>query len=162
MIGDAQIELGMYDEAAQTMQTMVDQRPDLSSYARYRTVRDFMGMLKGQSRRCSAAVDAGGANAENTNWVRVQLGDLYFNRGQLEQAEQQYTEALANYPGYNHALAALGRVSAAKEDYATAIDLYLKAIQVIPLPQYVIGLGRPLYCRRKTCGCQTHVPPGSV
>src|SRR5687767_1592250 len=34
VIADAQVELGRYDEAIQTLQTMVDLRPDMSSYSR--------------------------------------------------------------------------------------------------------------------------------
>ena len=33
-LADAQTELGRYDDAVQTLQTMIDMRPDLSSYSR--------------------------------------------------------------------------------------------------------------------------------
>lgn len=141
VIGDAQIELGRYDEAARTIQTMVDQRPDLSSYARVSYVRELYGDVDGAIQAMQMAVNAGGANAENTNWVRVQLGNLYFNRGQLDEAEMRYQEALANYPDYLHALAARGRVRAAQGNYDAAIEFYQKAIEIIPVPQYVIELG---------------------
>lgn len=141
LIGDAQIELGRYEEAARTIQTMVYQRPDLSSYARASYVRELYGDTDGAIQAMQMAVNAGGANAENTNWVRVQLGNLYFNRGQLDQAELRYREALANYPDYLHALAALGRVRAAQGDHDAAIEFYQKAIEIIPVPQYVIELG---------------------
>ncbi|HZQ07146.1 MAG TPA: tetratricopeptide repeat protein [Anaerolineae bacterium] len=141
VIGDAQIELGMYDEATQTIQTMINQRPDLSSYSRVSYVRELHGDLDGAIAAMQQAVTAGGPNAENTNWVRVQLGNLYFNRGQLEQAEQQYQAALANYPNYVYALAALGRLRAAQGKNDEAVEYYTQAIGIIPLPQYVIELG---------------------
>lgn len=141
VIGDAQIELGRYDEATQTVQTMVDERPDLSSYARVSYVRELHGDLDGAVRAMQQAVAAGGPNAENTNWVRVQLGNLYFNRGQWDQADKEYREALANYPNYVYALAALGRVRTAQGGYDQAIDLYTQAIGIIPLPQFAIDLG---------------------
>jgi tetratricopeptide (TPR) repeat protein len=141
VIGDAQIELGMYDQAVQTFQTMVNQRPDLSSYSRVSYARELYGDLDGAIQAMQQAVTAGGPNAENTNWSRVQLGNLYFNRGQLDKAEHEYLEALADYPGYVHATAGLARVRAAQGKYDEAIDLYNKAIEIIPLPQYVIELG---------------------
>lgn len=147
VIGDAQIELGMYEQATQTVQTMVDQRPDLSSYARVSYLRELYGDVDGAIAAMQQAVKAGGPNAENTNWVRVQLGNLYFNRGELDEAERQYLEALANYPKYPPALSALGRVRAAQGKQDEAIDLYLKAIEIIPLPQYAIELG-DLYALR--------------
>jgi tetratricopeptide (TPR) repeat protein len=141
VIGDAQIELGMYEEAARTIQTMIDQRPDLASFARVSYLRELHGDEDGAIRAMQQAVDAGGANAENTNWARAQLGNLYFDRGQLNEAESKYREALANYPDYHYALAAQGRVNAARGNFETAVEYYLRAIEIIPLPQYAVELG---------------------
>jgi tetratricopeptide (TPR) repeat protein len=141
VIGDAQIELGQYDAALETFQTMVDLRPDLSSYARASYVRELHGDVDGAIEAMQRAVQAGGPNAENTNWTRVQLGNLYFNSGQLVEAETQYNQALAFYPDYVHAIASLARVHAARGEYDQAIKLYIDATNRIPLPEYVIALG---------------------
>lgn len=141
VIGDAQTELGLYDEALQTVQTMVDMRPDLSSYSRASYVRELHGDVAGAIEAMQRAVQAGGPNAENTNWARIQLGNLYFNSGRLADAEAQYTEALAYYPGYVHALAGLARVHAARREYEDAIKLYNDVVNRFPLPEYVIALG---------------------
>ena len=42
------------------------------------------------------AVDSGTPNAESTAWVRTQLANLYFNSGDLEQAELEYQLTLQN------------------------------------------------------------------
>lgn len=141
LIVDAQIELGMYDEAVATLQTMVDMRPDLNSYSRVAYIRELYGDLPGAIEAMRAAVEAGGPAAENTEWVRVQLGNLYFATGDLEQAERQYQESLALYPGYVHALAGLGRIHAALGQYDQAIARYQEAIARMPLPEFVIALG---------------------
>ena len=141
MIGDAQIELGMYPEAVQSFQTMVNTLPDLSAYSRVSYARELYGDLKGAEVAMSQAVEAGGPNAENTNWTRVQLGNLYYEQGQFAEAEKQYQTALNAYPGYPYAEAALGNIAAARRDYATAITLYNHVVNIMPLPQFVIALG---------------------
>ena len=141
VIGDAQVELGQYDAALETFQTMVDLRPDLSSYSRASYIRELHGDVEGAIDAMQRAVQAGGPNAENTNWTRVQLGNLYFNSGKLAEAEAQYNQALALYPGYIHAIAGLARVHAARGEYDEAIKLYIDATNRIPLPEYVIALG---------------------
>ncbi|MBV9791867.1 MAG: tetratricopeptide repeat protein [Chloroflexi bacterium] len=141
VIGDAQIELGQYDAAVATIQQMVDLRPDLSSYSRVSYLRELYGDRQGAIDAMQQAVTAGGPTAENTQWVRVQLGHLYFNEGDLKAAEQQYREALARLPEYAHAQAGLARVRAAQGRHAEAIELYSAATQRMPLPEYLIALG---------------------
>lgn len=141
VIGDAQVELGDYDAALKTFQTMVDLRPDLSSYSRASYMRELHGDVEGAIEAMQWAVQAGGPNAENTNWTRVQLGNLYFNSGKLGEAEAQYNQALASYPGYVYAIAGLGRVRAAQGNTDEAIKLMNQAVGIMPMPEFVITLG---------------------
>ncbi|MBI4551519.1 MAG: tetratricopeptide repeat protein [Candidatus Latescibacteria bacterium] len=141
VIGDAYVELGEYPNAAETIQRMVNLRPDLSSYSRVSHVRELFGDVEGAIQAMKSAVAAGGPAAENTQWCRVQLGHLYFNSGQLDEAVAEYQQAVATLPNYVHALAGLARVLAARKDYEGAIILYTKAVESVPLPEYVIALG---------------------
>lgn len=141
VIADAQIELGMYDEAVATIQKMVDMRPDLSSYSRVSYARELYGDLPGAIEAMTMAVNAGGPTAENTEWTRVQLGNLYFNTGDLANAEKQYLASLSRLPDYVPALAGLGRVRAAQGNTAEGVDLLNQAIARMPLPEFVIALG---------------------
>jgi tetratricopeptide (TPR) repeat protein len=140
VIADAQIELGHYQEAIQTLQTMVNLQPDMSSYARISYIRELHGDVEGALEIMGWAVDAGTPNLENTAWTRTQLGNLYFNNGQIERAAREYKRTLEDYPGYVYALAGLGRVYAAQDRQAEAIGLLGKAIEKSPLPEFVIAL----------------------
>ncbi|HVF98803.1 MAG TPA: tetratricopeptide repeat protein, partial [Chloroflexia bacterium] len=139
--GDAQIELGNYDEAVASFQKMVDLRPDLSSYARVSYARELHGDVDGAIHAMQQAIAAGGPAAENTAWCRVQLGHLFFNSNRLAEAEKAYQDALAGYPGYTHAQAGLAQVRWAQGKTAESIDLYRQAAASVPLPQYIAALG---------------------
>jgi tetratricopeptide (TPR) repeat protein len=141
VIADAQVELGMYDDAIQTLQTMIDMRPDLSSYSRVSYARELHGDMDGAIEAMQAAVTAGGPATENSAWVRVQLGNLYFTQGALDQAEAEYQRTLTVLPDYVYAQAGLARIRAAQGRLDEAVDLYRQAIARMPLPEFVIGLG---------------------
>lgn len=141
VLGDAYVGLGRYEEAWDAFQKMIDRRPDLSSYSRVSYARELNGDIPGAIQAMKRALDAGGPNAENTNWTGVQLGHLYFSSGDMSSAEAEYHKALARFPGYIHAQAGLARAMAARGQYAEAIAMYQQVVERIPLPEYVIALG---------------------
>jgi tetratricopeptide (TPR) repeat protein len=141
VVADAQIELGRYEEAIATLQTMVDLRPDMSSYSRISYIRELYGDIPGALEVMQQAVDSGTPNSENTAWVRTQLANLYFNKGDLEQAELEYQLTLQNRPKYVYALAGLGRVRAAQGNMEEAVDYLKQAVAIMPMPEFVIALG---------------------
>lgn len=141
IIGDAQLELGDYPDAFSTFQQMVDLRPDLTSYARISYARELKGDRPGAIQAMQEALLAGAPGSEAVNWAQVQLGNLYFDQGEYDNAEQSYRTALISMPEYPYARAGLANVRAAQGNYAEAISLYTRAINTMPMPQFVIALG---------------------
>jgi len=87
------------------------------------------------------AIDAATDTAEPTAWTHVQLGKLYFNHGRVLAAERAFRVANAVFPNYAYGLDALALAEAARGRLDAAIALERKAVDLIPLPQYVATLG---------------------
>ncbi len=141
IVGDACVELGEYERAVRIVQKMVDLKPQLSSYSRVSYIRELHGDVDGAIEAMSMAVSSGAPNRENTAWCQVQLGNLYFNRGDFRLAELQYQMALKRLPRYVHALAGLARVRVAQDKLDEGLRLYEEVVAAMPLPEYVIALG---------------------
>ena len=127
LLTDANVELGHYDEAVRAADRMNQVRPDLGAYARVSYLREIMGDVPGAIQAMDMAAKAGLDGLEQTEWTRVALGHLYEVSGDLPRAEACYARALANRPGYAYAQAGLGRVAAARHDYAAAIKDFRQA-----------------------------------
>jgi len=141
IIGDAQVELGRYEDATQTIQKMVDTRPDIASYSRVSYVRELHGDVPGAIDAMQHATRAGAPGAEATLWSQTYVGNLSFNRGDLKRAEQDYSEVLAQQPAYPYAQAGMARVRAAQGRPDEAVALYQSLLDRLPLPQFAIELG---------------------
>ncbi|MDQ3045131.1 MAG: tetratricopeptide repeat protein [Chloroflexota bacterium] len=141
VIGDAEIELGQYDAAIATFQTMVDLRPDTASFARVSYARELTGDLPGAIDAMERAAQAASANAANVAWTRVQLGNLHVTSGDLTAAERHYQTALTVVPGYAYGHAGMGRVAISRGDLEASITAYIAASATMPLPEFAIALG---------------------
>jgi tetratricopeptide (TPR) repeat protein len=138
---DALVELGRYGAAGRALQEMVDRRPDLAAYTRVSYFRELRGDLPGARRALVLALSAGGAAAENVAYVDTLLSHVDLLRGRLDLAEREAREALARFPGYAAADAALARVEVARGDVGGAIARLRGVVARLPLPEHVIALG---------------------
>jgi tetratricopeptide (TPR) repeat protein len=128
---DALVELGKYEEAIKAADKMVSVRPDIRSYSRISYLREIIGDYPGAIEAMRMALEAGYPGLEQTEWVRTYLGRLYEITGRLQTAEVYYQQALANRKNYAPALAGLGRIEKARENYSKAIQQYTEAANIM-------------------------------
>jgi tetratricopeptide (TPR) repeat protein len=139
---DAQVGVGGYETAAETLTTMRDLDGGLATQSRLANLAFLTGDRINTVAYWQQTIDASkGLPLENQAWARVQLGVTYFALGDYDVAIEEHEAALKLFPNYVHALAGLGQARAAKSDWDEAIDAYERAVALQPLPQYVTALG---------------------
>ncbi len=141
LIGDAELELGRYRAAFRSFDRLATLRPGLTAYARVSYARELLGRTRPAVQAMKLAVDAATNEPEPTAWAHVQLGKLYWSVGKIGAAATEYRAALVAFPGYVYAYDALAQVEAARGRLRAAIALEQRAVETIPLPQFVISLG---------------------
>jgi tetratricopeptide (TPR) repeat protein len=144
LIGDAYIELGEYSQAEAAYEKMRSLQGPFYPHSRLSMLRFLKGDPAGaiaEMRRAVVTGITGNQPKENIAWAQFKLGATLFQAGDLAGAGQAQQEALATYPGYHRALAGLAQVRAAEGQYPEAIELYRKAIGVVPMPDYAASLG---------------------
>ena len=141
VIGDALVELGRYREAFAAFDTMSRLRPSLASYARVSYARELLGDFRGAVSAMRLARTSAIGEPEALAWTAVQLGKLYWAHGLADRAARQFRKALAAFPGYVYAYDALAQVEGARGHLRKAIALEQRAVDGIPLPQFVATLG---------------------
>jgi tetratricopeptide (TPR) repeat protein len=139
-LGDAYIEIGDYDKAADAYQKMVSLRPDLASYNRAAHYRFLVGDVTGAIEIMKKAIEAGSGSAENVAWCMVDLGNIFYKTGQLPEAKQAFTASLQAFKNYYPGYAGLAKVQADSGETALAIDNYKRAQAIAPLPDYLAAL----------------------
>jgi tetratricopeptide (TPR) repeat protein len=141
VIGDALLELGRYDQAFRAFDTMARLKPSVGAYARVSYARELLGRPRDAIAAMRLALEAAADQPEPTAWTHVQLGKLYWSIGRLSAAAREYGAALAAFPGYPYALDPLAQVEAARGRLGAAVGLETRAVDTIPLPQFVSQLG---------------------
>ena len=141
VVGDALIELGRYRGAFAAFDRMASLKPSLSSYARVSYARELLGDVRGAAEAMRLAIDAAAGQPEALAWSQTQLGKLMWSQGRVAAAERQYRSALAVRPGYVYAFDGLAQVEAARGRVRRAVAYERRAVETIPLPQFVAALG---------------------
>ena len=108
LLGDAQMEQGKLDAAADAYQRAADLRPALEVLDRIGWLRWLWGDMEGSLQMAQLAAGSGSpADAEPYAWALSRLGWLHALRGE---AAPELDRALALVPGYGPAALARGRL----------------------------------------------------
>ena len=150
--GDSYPDMGDYDEAATAYNTAQSLGRATSSPLALAYTNDsrmaYLHFLHGDSNEAirlmrSAIAAALQANIprENLAWLYFELGERYFQTGDLENADLSYHSGMAADPNHYRSIAGLAKVRAAQGKLEESIQLYRRSINIIPFPAYVAELG---------------------
>ena len=143
-MGDAHLALGNYPQAEDAYLELLRRGPNppiLARLARLKELRgDTAGAMELMRRAAGEELDAG-LSRESVAWYLLRLGDIHFSAGGIDEAGEHYEAALRVFDSYHLALAALGKARAAQLRYDEAIDLYERAVAIIPQPATLAALG---------------------
>ncbi len=150
ILGDAQLELGDYDDALDSYQKMMDVRPDLSSWSRGAHLLWVMGDKSKAQWLMQKSIHAGAPFAENTAWCRAKMATMLFHEGALLPAQQVIQPLLDQKTKNKHVLLIAAKIAAAKQDYASAISHYETMQADSPSVEALAGIGDVLSAQGKT------------
>jgi len=150
IVGDAYADMGEYDKASKAYAHLSPRDMTLSPRAAY--ARDsrlaYLKFIGGDTSGAvglmrTAVTDGEQAQlpSENLAWLNYELGEFSVQAGDVSAADKAYMAALVIHPGDYRALASLAKLRANNGRYAEAIELYKRAIAVVPMPTFVGELG---------------------
>lgn len=141
-LSDASLELGRYDQAAQSAQAQMNAQPGMAAFSR----AAYLNWLKGDTRSAKlfirdALMDRNAADPEAAAWTFVEAGMMYWQQGDYDGADAIFSEALRWVPDYPSALVGRGRVALARGQSAVAINDLANAQRRHPLVETAWLLG---------------------
>lgn len=145
VLGDAYMDLGMYEEAAIAYETASIISSGFYSWSRIAQIKDLTGDTKGAIDVMKDAIGLAlrdNLPGENIAWANVMLGSFYHKTGDLEKAEKSYREALQSFKDHYLALEHLAEAYAARGSYQKAARLYERALKINPKPHFYLELGK--------------------
>jgi tetratricopeptide (TPR) repeat protein len=134
-IGDAQLELGRYEEAADTYAQLEQSAPSPPVWARLARLAELNGQTaeaRGLLQRALNEQREIGESAADTAWYEFRLGDLEFKAGRLSEADEHLTAALWARPNDLPAMSGLSRVRAAQGRLEEAAVLLERVVAAAP------------------------------
>ena len=150
--GDAYTDMGDYDEAAAAYHTVQSLGRAILSPLSLAYMSDsrmaYLCYLRGDSAEAIRLMKSAIAAAFQTNvprenlaWLYFELGERYFQTGDLGNADVSYQRGIRADPNHYRSLAGLAKVRAAQGKLEESIQLYQRSIAIIPFPVYVAELG---------------------
>jgi tetratricopeptide (TPR) repeat protein len=144
--------MGDYEEAATAYNTVQALGRTTSSPLALAYMSDsriaYLRYLRGDSAEAIRLMKSAIAAALQTNvprenlaWLYFEIGERYFQTGDLENADLSYQSGMTADPNHYRSLAGLAKVRAAQGRFEESIQLYRRSIAIIPFPAYVAELG---------------------
>jgi tetratricopeptide (TPR) repeat protein len=158
-IGDANLELGNYTAAEVAYQELEERAPSAPVYGRLSRLAWIQGdpkMAIQWMEQATQSAEAQGAYGEQLAWYSFQLGELYFNTGDVRSARRWYQEAESIFENYYLAQAGLAKVAAAEGDIEEAIERYQGLVARRPEPDYLAALGDLYTMQGNATAAQEH------
>ena len=150
--GDAYTDMGDYEDAAAAYNTVQALGPAIASPLALAYMNDsrmaYLCFLRGDSTEAVRLMKSAIAAALQTNvprenlaWLYFELGERYFQAGDLGNADLSYQSGITADPHHYRSLAGLAKVRAAQGKFEESIRLYQRSVAIIPFPVYVAELG---------------------
>ncbi len=135
VLADAQLELGDVGAAADAADAMMDQKPNLPSYARVSYLNWLNGNVPASLESIRLAIDAGAGqkNREPSAWVLVEASTIFWHEGDVAGAIAGCDRALQEVPEHPAALALKARALLDQGKLSEARPLAERSLQLVPL-----------------------------
>jgi tetratricopeptide (TPR) repeat protein len=146
-IVDAAVELGLYEEAEQACQWMLDLRPgNVPAMTRAAYLREIFGDVEGAIDLLRSVFHSiRSTETEDQAWVLVQVAHLEQSVGRYATAAETLKHARTLFPDYHYALAELAKVRTALGEHAQAAKLLRRRCELAPHPENLFDLACALH-----------------
>jgi tetratricopeptide (TPR) repeat protein len=132
LLGEIQLELGAYQDAARSFGSLLMVRGELGVAPRYARWEEIRGRPSEARRLLRDAMDQAaerhGMPRSQLAWFHWRLGDLALRQGRPDEAERELRAGLALAPEDHRLLDGMARVALARGHWREAIDLGQRAI----------------------------------
>jgi tetratricopeptide (TPR) repeat protein len=143
--GDAALELGRYDEAADDYGVVANAEPGAAASLIRLSRLAFLRGDSGRAAELAADADRAAANegsfGATRSWYAAYRGRLELEAGSYREAAQHLRRAVEAAPDYHVALSGLASVRAAQGRLDDAIRLYERSVSLVPEPTSLAALG---------------------
>lgn len=142
-IGDAQLEIGRYDEAEATFAALHKLAPIPEVVARQANLAEIQGDVDRALTLMRKAADEARktGTALDSAWYFVRMADVAFQVGKIAEAESLYHNVLKDVPEQHDATFGLGLVRQAQGKPDEALALMERAVAIGPDPHMLMALG---------------------
>ncbi|MFJ9520768.1 tetratricopeptide repeat protein [Kitasatospora sp. NPDC101801] len=137
VLADAELQLGHLPAATAATQRLLDLAPTTAAYTRASYDLETHGRTEEAVLALERALELAVTPGER-GFSAHRLGDLAWEQGRPEQAEQHYRHALAVQPDDHFAAFGLARTAAASGRTEEALGRYAELVTRVPQPQFLL------------------------